>query len=164
MSKPRAKELKDIKDAIKDFKNNRSYAKREEKQIAKRYAEQLSQYNPENWVDHSVINALTEQLKSAINGLYDSYGNDTTIHIIYTDGSQCVASGTEIVTGEITPKLQYIAYASYMDGWTEFDTLTGPLDDKWNLDEEEGFDKREEYFNDIEIKFGTDWGKKHANQ
>ena len=164
MSKPLAKELKDIKSAIKDFRDSRSYAKREEKAIIKRYAEQLSQYNPDNWVNHSTINALTQQREKAIYELYESYGNDATIHIIYTDGSECVASGSEIVAGETTPKLQHIAYATYQDGWNIFDTLTGSLDDRWDLDEEEGFDNREEYFNDIEIKFNTNWGKKHANQ
>jgi predicted transcriptional regulator len=161
MTKPLAKELKAIKEVIKDFKDNRTYAKREEKQIIKKYAEKLAEYDSNNWYDHSIINSLTERQNKEINNLYDMYGNDATIHIIYNDGTECIAQGTEIVAGDIIPKLQHIAYASYQDGYTEYDTLTGCLDDRWNLEEEEGFQAREQYFNEVEIKFNTTWGRKH---
>ena len=83
------------------------------------------------------------------------------IHIIYKDGSECVASGTEIVTGEITPKMQNIAYANYSDGYVEYDTLTGILvDDETDffgdLSTDEGIEARENYYNMIEIKYGTE--------
>lgn len=42
--KPLAKELREIKEAIRDFKGNKEYAEREEKRIAERYAEKIA-----NW-------------------------------------------------------------------------------------------------------------------
>lgn len=164
--KPLAKELKEIKEAIKDFKDNRSFAKREEKKIIKQYAEKLKEYNSQNWVDRNFINTIEQRRELEIYKLYEMYGNDATIHIIYTDGSECIASGTEIVAGEITPKLTNIAYASYQDGYTIFDTLSGNMDDKWDVkiegEDEIDWDAREEYFNEVEIKFNTAWGRKHA--
>lgn len=159
--KPLTKELKEIKNIIKDFKDNRSYAKRLEEEIIRNYAERTAQYDTENWSDRRTINILTERRDRDIRKLYDDWGNDVTIQIIYTDGSQCIAFGEEIVSGEITPKLQHIAYAFYQDGWTAFDTLTGSLDDIWNLEEDEGLEAREEYFNNIERKYKTTWGLNH---
>jgi len=165
IEKPLAKELKEIKEAIKDFKGNRSFAKRQEKQIIQKYSEKLKDYDLQNWVDRNFINTLEQRLQSDIYNLYEMFGNDTTIQIIYTDGTECNVTGTEIVAGEITPKLQQIAYASYQDGYTIFDTLSGNLDTKWDIEiegeTEIDWEARDEYFNQVEIKFGTKWGVKH---
>lgn len=123
--KPLAKELREIKEAIRDFKGNKEYAEREEKRIAERYAEKIAELDPENCYDRRIIESLEFRRDHEIYSMWDSYGNDAMIHIIYEDGSECVATGTEIVTGEIIPKMQHIAYASYQDGWTEYDTFTG---------------------------------------
>lgn len=160
-NKPRAKELREIKDAIREFKYNREFAKRQEEKIILKYAEKTAEYDLKSWIDHRTIEILEQRRDREIYELYENYGNDATIHIIYTDGSECIVSGTEIVAEEVTPKLQHIAYASYQDGWTEYDTLTGNLDDVWNLEEDEGIEAREQYYNDVEIKFGTAWGMKH---
>jgi hypothetical protein len=173
-NKPRAKELREIKDAIREFKNNRDYVKAEAGEIAKGYEEGIAEYRARlkldgNWRENYWENYWTmkeierrENMRDKeIYDLYETYGNDATIHIIYTDGSECIASGTEIIAGEVTPKMQHIAYASYQDGWTEYDTLTGCLDDVWNLEEDEGFEVREQYFNSVEILFNTAWGRKH---
>lgn len=163
--KPLAKELREIKEAIRDFKGNKEYAEREEKRIAERYAEKIAEYDPENWVDERSIESLKYRRDREIYQMWESYGNDATIHIIYEDGSECIASGTEIVSGEIVPKMQHIVYASYMDGWTEFDTFTGCLDDSFgDVSEDSGFEAREQYFSKIEIRFGTEWGKKHGRK
>ena len=160
-NKPRAKELREIKEAIRCFKDSREDVKLWEERITQRYAEEIAQYNPESWIDRESIKLLEARREREIQETYDSFGNDATIHIIYTDGSQCIVSGLEIVAGEVTPKMQHIAYASYQDGWTEYDTLTGCLDDVWNLEEDEGIEAREQYFNSVEIQFNTDWGRKH---
>ena len=160
-NRPLSKELREIKNAIRGFKDNREYAKGQEEKIARHYTEEIAEYDSESWIDRRAIVTLEQQRDRKIHELYDSWGNDVTIHIIYTDGSQCIVSGADILTGEVTPKLQHIAYASYQDGWTEYDTLTGCLDDIWNPEEDEGIEAREQYFNSVEIKFGTDWGKKH---
>lgn len=160
-NKPRVKELREIKDAIRDFKGNRESARWQEEKIIRKYAERIAEYDTENWINHRTIEIIEQRRDREIYELYENYGNDATIHIIYTDGGECIASGTEIVAGEITPKLQHVAYAHYQDGWTEYDTLTGNLDDIWNLEEDEGIEARERYYSDVEIKFGTAWGRKH---
>jgi len=168
-NKPRAKELREIKEAIREFKNARKYADAQAAEIARGYEDSIAEYRAQLKPDGGWSNYWTmkdiERLESTrdreIYNLYESYGNDATIHIIYTDGSECIASGTEIVTGEITPKMQHIAYAHYQDGWTEYDTLTGCLDDIWNLEEDEGVEAREQYFNSVEIQFNTAWGRRH---
>lgn len=104
-TKPLPKELKEIKETIKDFKGNRSFAKREEKKLIERHNERMKDYNSNNWVDQNFIKTLENRLQKDIYNLYEMYGNDTTIQIIYTDGTECNVTGTEIVTGEITPKL-----------------------------------------------------------
>jgi len=160
--KPLAKELKDIKTSIKDFKDNRSFAKREEKKIIASHKEKLKDYDSQNWVDRNFINTLEQKLQSDIYNLYEMFGNDATIQIIYNDGTECNVTGTEIVAGDITPKLQQIAYASYQDGYTIFDTLSGNMDNKWDLEDDEiDWDAREEYFNNIERIFKTKWGMTH---
>lgn len=164
--KPLAKELREIKAAIRDFKGNREYAEGEERQIAEKYAEKLAEYDPEDWTNQSVIKSLNQQRDREIFKMWENYGNDATIHIIYEDGSECIASGTEIVSGDIVPRMQHIAYATYEDGWIEYDTLTGTLVDEdtdffGDLSTDEGIEAREVYFNNVEIMFGTEWGKHH---
>jgi len=164
-TKPLPKELKEIKETIKDFKGNRSFAKREEKKLIERHNERMKDYNSNNWVDQNFIKTLENRLQKDIYNLYEMYGNDTTIQIIYTDGTECNVTGAEIVTGEITPRLQQIAYASYQDGYTIFDTLSGNMDTKWDIEIEgeieTDWDARDEYFNQVEIKFNTKWGMTH---
>lgn len=163
--KPRAKELRKIKEAIRGFNENREYAEWEEKRITERYAEKLAEYNSEDWTNQSVIQSLNQTRDREIYQMWENYGNNATIHIIYEDGSECIASGTEIVSGEVVPKMQHIVYANYSDGWTEYDTLTGLLTDNGfclfgDLSTDEGIESREQYFNNIEIMFGTEWGKR----
>jgi len=123
-NKPRAKELREIKEAIREFKNARKYVDAQAAEIARGYEDSIAEYRAQlkpdgGWSNYWTMKGI-ERLESTrdreIYNLYESYGNDATIHIIYTDGSECIASGTEIVTGEITPKMQHIAYAHYQDG------------------------------------------------
>ena len=165
--KPLAKELREIKAAIRDFKSDREYAECQEMRIKERYAAKLAEYEPNNWINQRVIESLSKQRDEEINQMWESYGNDATIHIIYDDGSECMASGVEIVSGEVVPKMQHIAYATYSDGWVEYDTLTGILVDNdteffGDLSTDEGMEAREQYFNNIEIMFDTEWGKRHS--
>lgn len=165
--KPLAKELREIKAAIRDFKGDREYAELQEIRIKEKYAERIAEYAPENWINQRSIELLSKQRDEEIYQMWESYGNDATIHIIYDDGSECIASGVEIVSGEVIPKMQHMAYATYSDGWIEYDTLTGILVDNdtnffGDLSTDEGMEAREQYFNNIEIMFGTEWGKKQT--
>ena len=88
----------------------------------------------------------------------EEFGNDAMIRIVYKDGSECIASGAEIVGGLITPRMQHIVYACYMDGYVEYDTFTGILvDDVTNffgdLSTDEGIEAREAYYGMIEKVF-----------
>jgi len=158
------KELKEIKEAIQDFKGNRSFAKREEKNLIAKHNERMQDYDSQSWVDRNFINTLEYRLQTDIYKLYnENFGADTTIQIIYTDGTECNVTGGEIVAGEITPRLQKIAYASLQNGYTILDTLSGNMDNKWDLEDgEQDWEAREEYFNNVERTFGTKWGVAHS--
>lgn len=160
---PRPKELKEIKTAIHELISNREYALDMEANIEKRYDEEISSFDPESWYDRNIIKSLKKKKENEIWNLYEGFGNDISIHIIYVDGSECCTNGLEIVAGEVTPKMQHIAYASYMDGYTEYDTLSGCLDDLWDLSEDEGITERDDYFSKVEILFNTEWGKRNKS-
>ncbi len=165
--KPLPAYMKAVKDAIRDFKDNREFVDRLIEKREKEIEERLVEYDPaEPWNMWTIERLKKEKSEIAYN-LCEEYGNDAMIHIIYKDGSECVASGAEIVGGIITPKMQNIAYACYSDGWCEYDTLTGDLlndeMDFWgDLSTDEGIETRERYFNEVEIRYGTEWGKRHT--
>jgi hypothetical protein len=151
--------LKQIKEAIKDFKDNREWADSQAQQIEKRYNEQIEELDTDSWIDRQLIETLTKRMNNEIYNNYEMFGNDTSIHIIYEDGTECCTTGMEIVTNDCTPKIQHIVYASYMDGYIEYDTETGELN--YDVSEDDQQEAREEYFNSIEIKYNTTWGRKH---
>ena len=153
--------LKKIKNFIKDFKSNREYATREEKRIIKENQEHIKELNlnTENYFDRQLIDTLNKRTQETIFKSYENFGNDANFHFIYKDGSECCVNGTEIVSGDINPKLTDIAYVSYEDGWIEMDTENGELN--FELETDEDFEKRNEYFDNIERKFQTVWGKSH---
>lgn len=165
-AKPLPKYLKAIKEEIREFKRNREWLNYAIEQEEKKYDEKLAEYDRNNWMDKWVIERLEKQRAEAAYKKCEEFGNDAMIHIIYKDGSECVVSGAEIVGGIITPKMQNIAYANYSDGWVEYDTLTGILVDDntdffGDLSTDAGIEARENYYSMIEIKFGTEWGRKH---
>lgn len=165
--KPLPEYLKAVKDAIRDFKSNREYLNYRIEQEEKKIDEKIAEYNPEDWTNKWVLESLEKQKKGIAFRLCEDFGNDAMIHIIYKDGSECIASGAEIVGGSTTPKMQNIAYAQYEDGYVEYDTLTGMLIDNetdffGDLSTDEGIEARETYYNMVEIKFGTEWGRKHS--
>lgn len=100
INKPLTQQLKEIKEAIQDFKGNRSYAKREEKKIIANHKEKMKEYDSSQWYHRDIINTLEYRLQSDIYQLYEMYGNDATIQIIYLDGTECNVTGTEIVAGK----------------------------------------------------------------
>lgn len=165
--KPLPKYLKAIKEEIREFKRNREWLDYAIAQEEKKYDKKLAEYDRNNWINKWVIESLEKQRAEVAYKKCEEFGNDAMIHIIYKDGSECVATGAEIVGGIITPKMQSIAYANYSDGWVEYDTLTGILVDSdtdffGDLSTDAGIEARENYYNRIEIKFGTEWGRKHS--
>lgn len=165
--KPLSKYLKEVKDAIRDFKKNREYLDYRIEQEEKKIDEKIAEYDPEDWTNKWVLENLEKQKNGIAFRLCEEFGNDAMIHIIYKDGSDCIASGAEIVGGLITPPMQNIAYASYEDGYVEYDTLTGILIDDdtdffGDLSTDEGIEAREDYYSMIEVRYGTEWGRKHS--
>jgi len=167
--KPLPSYLKAVKDAIRNFKDNREWLDRRIEQEEKWINEKIAEYETETYVNQWVIERLKKEKEEITYRLCEEFGDDAHIHIIYKDGSECMASGMEIVGGSITPKLQHIAYAQYEDGWCEYDTLTGILVDDdtdffGDLSTDEGIEARENYYNMVEIKYGTEWGRKHKEE
>jgi len=185
--KPRPEEMRRIKEAIRIFKGERQWAKIMEQRINKEYdnliqerlhdfyGKTLKEINSEQdsttaWSARRIIDEIEKQRNRTLNQWYDEAGNDTTIYIIYKDGSTQYVTGTEIVGGKITPKMQAIAYAYYFDGWDEFDTEIGDWDlglygktaDEYNYDIiDEMLLIKDKYESDIEIKYKTEWGLKY---
>jgi hypothetical protein len=155
------KQLKDIKEAIKDLKSNRSYVLSLELAKRETYAQQIAEYDATNYFEAQSIVTLEERFNCELNKLYDDFGMDVTIQIIYTDGSECNVTGEEIIKG-VNPTMQHIAYACYSDAYTEYDTLTGCLDNIFQHGEK--FEEREEYGTGVEIMFNTAWGKRHGSK
>ena len=180
VEKPRPEEMRRIKEAIRDFKGEREWAKVLESRIIETHDEKVKNYIAEcgaeldengyckDYWARQTIERWEKELPKTIYQMYEGMGNDTTIYIIYKDGSTLYVSGSEIVGGDVTPKMQNIAYAHYQDGLEEFDTLIGNFDDTFpysldftDAEENEHWEKVETYKSSVEIKFGTDWGKKH---
>lgn len=167
-NKPRADELRRIKESIKDFKEERQNAAYAADRIRKSYDEQIRQYAEdcgqtladdyfcEDWYTRQFINTLISRRDREISNLYDEWGLDSSVYIIYKDGSTCHAFGAEIVAGDISPRMQHIAYAFYGDGWTEFDTEIGEF--PWDCSEDDQCCAKEEYTTSVEIKFRTEFG------
>lgn len=156
--------LKLIKESIKDFKDDRKFLDGQIEKIEQRHKEKIEDAKlnyTEGYFLNQRLNQLEKEQQSTIYKMCEDFGNDASFHIIYDDGSECCVTGTEIVTGEITPKLQHIAYAQYGDGYEEFDTEIGNF--SWDVSIDEEFEQREEYLNSVEIKFNTAWGIKHQN-
>jgi hypothetical protein len=136
--------LKLIKESIKELKSFREYIKNLEKKINEEYTSKIQEYS-EEWFNQSIKKSLEEQRKLAISKLYE---NDSSFYLIYSDGREEYIFGEEILTG-VNPKIQGIVYACYSDGYTEYDTLEKNLDNKWNLESDEGLLEREQYFANI---------------
>lgn len=156
--KPIPQYLKEIKSEIKNFKENREWLNHEIRNEEKKIEEKLSEFNNDDYMNKYLIEKLEKKKMEVPYKKCQEFGNDATIYIIYNDGSECIASGAEIVGGIITPKMQNIAYANYSDGWVEYDTLTGILVDNetnffGDLSTDEGIEAREKYYIMIEDKF-----------
>ena len=187
INKPRAEEMRRIKEAIRDFKKEREWFKTMEQRINKghdemiteqiinHYGKTLEEINAEprdsaiKWLAQQTLDRIEKSRSQAIYKWYEDAGNDTTIYIIYKDGSTLYVSGTEIVSGDVTPKMNNIAYALYMDGWEHFDTEIGDIDkglfgrtaEDYDYEmTDEMYEIKEQYERNIEIKYRTAWGLK----
>ena len=152
--------LKLVKDTIKELKSNRPYVAAQVQKIMDAYHEAKAMYDATNFMDRIALESLKSRCGRDIDNVFESWDNSSTFHIIYKDGSECIANGEEILNGDITPKFTNIAYAHYMSGDEEYDTDIGNF--AWDVTDDSEFEKREAYLDSVEIKYGTAWGKKHA--
>lgn len=160
IEKPLPDYMRMFKNNIRDLKDNRVGLNWELEKIEKEYQERIKNIIADGYFEYFHKTQIEEQKYRNIQSVYDTYSNESTIRIIYDDGTELIASGAMIVTGEVKPKMQHIVYAMYEDGYCEYDTLNGMLVD-WNtnfygdLSTEEGVVAREEYFTMIDEKFGV---------
>jgi len=169
VDKPRPKEMRLIKEAIRDFWNEHEWACTMAERVSQQHKDRIEQYKadcagmPEAHINYT-IERFEQQRQKAVWDMWESFGNDTTIHLIYKDGSEAIYSGAELVSHDVPkPKMQHIAYACLLDGWQEYDTLTGELEwDEQDGDEtgDEWFERREAYMNMVQFKYGTEWAKR----
>lgn len=167
MLKAELKQIKEtIRDLIRERKNCDEIIEQRIQNIKNEIDERKTEYDIDNAADEYFFKNYMERQQKKINKIpYDvcqEFGNDISIHIIYNDGSEFCALGSEIVSGELTPKMQHIVYASYMDGYIEYDTETGELN--YDVSEDDQFEAYQEYQNQIEIKFNTEWGRQHSDK
>jgi len=186
-SKPRPEEMRRIKKSIREFKREQAWAKEMEQRINKKYddliperlmdfygktLEEINNEPPNStiaYLANQTLERIEKERNRAIFDWYDSAGGDATFYIIYKDGSTLYVTGTEIVGGDVTPKIQGIVYANYSDGYEEYDTEIGDRDMGLygKTAEEHDYEItddmlliRDKYERTIEIKYGADWGLK----
>ena len=160
--------LKNIKESIRSLKDCRQDYEDDIVQTEINMENAIQQYildNPKregvsqeihDYFERNAIENIRKEYNKKMYEICESYGNDMNFYIIYNDGSTCCASGTEIVTGEVTPRMQNIAYAHLLSAWDEFDTRIG--DFKWDVSIDEEYMSKDEYMSSIEIELETEWG------
>ena len=160
IEKPLPEYMKKFKNDIRNLKDNQEHLKFQLEKIENKYreiAERLisnghSMYFVKTQIENEKFRDTQEE--------YDACSNESTVRIIYDDGTELIIDGSSIVAGKVKPKMQHIIYAMYEDGYCEYDTLTGMLVD-WDtnfygdLSTNEGVVAREEYFFMIDEKFGV---------
>lgn len=157
--KPLPDYIRMFKNEIRNLKDNRVGLNWELEKIEKEYQERIKNLATNSYLEYFKPRIEDQKFRD-IQSMYDTYSNESTIRIIYDDGTELIVDGTMIMTGEVKPKMQHIVYAMYEDGYCEYDTLNGMLVD-WNtnfygdLSTEEGVVAREEYFTMIDEKFGV---------
>lgn len=157
--KPLPDYIRMFKNEIRNLKDNRVGLNWELEKIEKEYQERIKNLATNSYLEYFKPRFEDQKFRD-IQSMYDTYSNESTIRIIYDDGTELIVDGTMIMTGEVKPKMQHIVYAMYEDGYCEYDTLNGMLVD-WNtnfygdLSTEEGVVAREEYFTMIDEKFGV---------
>lgn len=166
--KPRPDEMRRIKREIHNLWDEHDFAVEQVKRVSASHRERIEQYKKDNsWQPESylleTVAGLERQRANAIYDVWDMYGNDITIQLIYEDGSELNVSGIELVGHDVKPKMQHIAYAYFISGYEEYDTLSGDLD--WgDIDDDATVDEwceiRNRYFNRVQMKYGTEWAKK----
>lgn len=115
----------------------------------------------EEYINSEINSCYRRHLIEKASELLENFHYNESFMIIYKNGTQSLISAEEILTGEVKG-IDYSnwAYAYMLDAGEEMDTDTGELEYDISIDEEA--EAHEEYMHNIEVKYGTEWGKKHA--
>jgi len=99
------------------------------------------------------------------------YDNGQVYRFIYKDGSEAHISAREILNGAKLPRLSNIAYAEMSDADWHIDTETGELNwysnehmEACGWDEDVADESVFQYETAIEVKYGTEWGKRYSQE
>lgn len=167
MNKQGKELLKEIKSRIKDSHSSIPYIKAQikkiEKAFAERIAEELATYSdPDEYFAVQYKARMERRMREAIFEEYSRWDGETHYYLIYKDGSCVCISDEDLISGDPMPKLTNIVYAHYQDGYDEMDTESGALHfyECDEVDYEAEDERKEAYENAIEIKYGTEFGKR----
>ena len=110
-------------------------------------------------------------LRERTDYIISQYHCDQSYHLIYKDGSEACVTAEEILSGEPFPKVSNIVYAELSSGYENYDTETGDLDfyseeamEACDGNYEAEDERRWQYDAAIEIKYGTEWGKRWTRE
>ena len=153
MNKQGKELLKEIKSRIKDSHSSIPYIKAQIKKIEKAFAERIAE---------ELATYSERRMREAIFEEYSRWDGETHYYLIYKDGSCVCISDEDLISGDPMPKLTNIVYAHYQDGYDEMDTESGALHfyEGDEVDYEAEDERKEAYENAIEIKYGTEFGKR----
>lgn len=174
--------LRYIKNDMWEVLSNKKYLQAEIKgklkEIEERRKEALAEYKnlPEDdWYRQYAFRTTNEHFDServrAIFDLYERWHNNQSYYLIYKDGSCVCITAEDILGGEKFPKVSDVVYAYMMSADDELDTESGDLDfysDErmeacdWDYSVED--ERKEVYEMSIEVRFGTDCGKKYQQR
>lgn len=169
--RPLPEYMREFKQAIRYLWDDYEYFCAREAMITKEYEGEIKHYRKlakEDNTSEELICKHIESIKERCHQeIFDMWHEDTDavyFYIIYTDGSEARAFGFDIISHDVKLRMQHIAYAYYLDGFTEYDTLAGYLD--WgendeNVTEDEWSERREAYMDMVQYKFNTEWARKY---
>ena len=152
-----------IKSMMRDAHSNVKYIQTEEKALRKEQAQRMKEYleGMEGYWRVVEKERLERIFAQEIDDLYSNWDAEDTYYLIYKDGSFVCTSDAELIRGDKLPKLTDIVYAMYSGTCDSWDTESGEL--RWYMDTDDyeaGDERKEAYENAIEIKYGTEFGKR----
>ncbi len=164
MNKQGMETLRAIKSMMREAHSNVKYIQAEEKALRKEQAQRMKEYleGMDGYWRIREKERLERIFAEEIDALYSNWDAEDSYYLIYKDGSCVCTSDAELISGEKLPKLTDIVYAMYSGTCDSWDTESGEL--HWyegdEVDYEAEDERKEAYENAIEIKYGTEFGKR----
>lgn len=149
--------LRGIKELMKDAHNNAPYALAAGRKVEKEYDKKIA---AASW--YFERESLTQRKGKAIADAMRPWSAEGSYYLIYNDGSCACTSDDDLISGDKLPRLTGIVYAEYQGTDDHYDTETGDLHfyEGDDVDYEAEDTRKQAYDDAIEIKYGTDYGRK----